>query len=98
MQRPAWCSTFPSSPTSPLIHTLHWFPAKVMVLAYGATSGAPPPYLQAPDRPTSSRGQLQIQQSKLFSILAPQCWNQLPLEARIAVSTHLQERSENLSL
>ncbi|XP_058477750.1 uncharacterized protein LOC131448934, partial [Solea solea] len=101
------------SHTTPLLHSLHWLPVaarirfKTLVLAFNATNGSGPAYIQdmiktyTPARPLRSasanrltapslRGsQRHSQNSRLFTVLAPKWWNELPINSRTVESLHI---------
>ncbi|KAG7499322.1 hypothetical protein JOB18_034886 [Solea senegalensis] len=104
------------SHTTPLLRSLHWLPVaarirfKTLVLAFHATNGSGPAYIQdmiktyTPARPLRSastnrlaapslRGsQRHSQNSRLFTVLAPKWWNDLPIDIRTAESLHIFRR------
>ncbi|KAI5614117.1 hypothetical protein C0J50_3838, partial [Silurus asotus] len=73
------------SHTTPLLRSLHWLPVaarirfKTLMLVYKAKNGPAPSYLSKYN-------------SRLFSVLAPRWWNELPLDVRTAESLIIFKR------
>ncbi|KAI4902065.1 hypothetical protein NFI96_010100 [Prochilodus magdalenae] len=78
---------------TPLLRSLHWLPVvarirfKTLMLAYKALRASSTARLQPPSLRTHGR-----QASRLFSVLAPRWWNELPLGVRTAESLAVFKR------
>ena len=105
------------SHVTPLLRSLHWLPViarteyKTLMLAYKATKGMAPSYLQnmiQPYKPSRSlrsanTGKLaepslkhpgqRSTRPRLFSLLAPKLWNELPIALRTADSLPIFRRN-----
>ena len=105
------------SHVTPLLRSLHWLPViarteyKTLMLAYKATKGMAPSYLQnmiQPYKPSRSlrsanTGKLsepslkhpgqRSKRPRLFSLLAPKLWNELPSALRTADSLPIFRRN-----